>query len=184
LGFLPAWIRHFRFWNPRSPSFEWFVSLFTKDDSADASGLIPQAPLHTSSLTVMGWEDAHSEKPTPGEAPTRTESGRLERDLPRSYPRGEGQHDLEMRNLGVSDPDNGGEGMAIQRSRSPVETLRRRLSRDPQVQREREREEEAMRNRREVPIAVVEQRLSNLAQGCLCESIIRYIKDEANNIKV
>ena len=122
----------------------------------------------------MGWEDADTEKRTPpGEAPARTESGRLERDLPRSFPRGEGQHDLEMRNLGVSESGAGdnGEGMAMQRSRSPVENLRRRFSRDPQVQQEREREEEAMRNRREVPVAVVEQRLSNLAQGCLCKSM-------------
>lgn len=154
-------------------------------DPIDSTGLIPQAPLHTSSLTIMGWEDADTEKPTPpGEAPARTESGRLERDLPRSYPRGEGQHDLEMRNLGVSESGAGdnGEGMAMQRSRSPVENLRRRFSRDPQVQQEREREEEAMRNRREVPVAVVEQRLSNLAQGCLCESLSsRFVdKDDSN----
>lgn len=39
-----------------------------------------------------------------------------------------------------------------------------------------------MRNRREVPVAVVEQRLSNLAQGCLCESLSSRFadKDDSN----
>lgn len=117
-------------------------------------GLIPQAPLHTSSLTVMGWED-DTKDPQPS---TETNNAR---ELPASYPRTEGQYDLEMRNLGS-------EEISIQRSRSPVDGLRRRLSRDPQVRMEREKEEEKRMNQREVPVAVVEQRLSNLAQGCLC----------------
>jgi hypothetical protein len=116
------------------------------------TGLIPQAPLHTSSLTVMGWED---EKDS-----TITEPERDTRELPASYPRTEAGYDLEMRNLGSDDQ--------MQRTRSSVDGLRRRLSRDPQVRMEREKEEEKMRNRREIPVAVVEQRLSNLAQGCLC----------------
>jgi len=104
----------------------------------------------------MGWED-DTKDPQPS---TETNNAR---ELPASYPRTEGQYDLEMRNLGS-------EEISIQRSRSPVDGLRRRLSRDPQVRMEREKEEEKRMNQREVPVAVVEQRLSNLAQGCLCTS--------------
>ena len=103
----------------------------------------------------MGWED---EKDS-----TSAGSGREtdDRELTASYPRTEAGYDLEMRNLGSDE-------VTMQRTRSPIDGLRRRLSRDPQVRKEREKEEEKNRNRREVPIAVVEQRLSNLAQGCLC----------------
>jgi len=100
----------------------------------------------------MGWEDEKDSNSIEPERDTR--------ELPASYPRTEAGYDLEMRNLGSDDQ--------MQRTRSPVDGLRRRLSRDPQVRMEREKEEEKNRNRREVPIAVVEQRLSNLAQGCLC----------------
>jgi hypothetical protein len=103
----------------------------------------------------MGWEDEKDSSST-REIDTR--------ELPASYPRTEAGYDLEMRNLGSDDQ--------MQRTRSPVDSLRRRLSRDPQVRMEREKEEEKLRNRREIPVAVVEQRLSNLAQGCLCTSFI------------
>jgi hypothetical protein len=102
----------------------------------------------------MGWEDEKDSTST-REIDTR--------ELPASYPRTEAGYDLEMRNLGSDD--------RMQRTRSPVDGLRRRLSRDPQVRMEREKEDEKMRNRREIPVAVVEQRLSNLAQGCLCASL-------------
>lgn len=110
----------------------------------------------------MGWED---EKDS-----SSTEPERDARELPASYPRTEAGYDLEMRNLGSDDH--------MQRTRSPVDGLRRRLSRDPQVRMEREKEEEKMRNRREIPVAVVEQRLSNLAQGCLCTSSIIMLMKE------
>lgn len=103
----------------------------------------------------MGWED---EKDSTSAGSGRETDGR---ELPASYPRTEAGYDLEMRNLGSDE-------VTMQRTRSPIDGLRRRLSRDPQVRKEREKEEEKNRNRREVPIAVVEQRLSNLAQGCLC----------------
>jgi len=112
----------------------------------------------------MGWED---EKDS-----TSTDPERDTRELPASYPRTEAGYDLEMRNLASDDQ--------IQRTRSPVDGLRRRLSRDPQVRMEREKEEERKRNRREIPVAVVEQRLSNLAQGCLCTSLFDCC-DEAND---
>jgi hypothetical protein len=107
----------------------------------------------------MGYEDDKDSQPS---SSTQNENNR---ELPASYPRTEGEYDLEMRNISP-------EERPIQRTRSPVDGLRRRLSRDPQVRMEREKEEESRRNRREVPIAVVEQRLSNLAQGCLCSSPI------------
>jgi hypothetical protein len=105
----------------------------------------------------MGWEDEKDSTSTGSER----ERERDTRELPASYPRTEAGYDLEMRNLSPEED-------TMHRTRSPVDGLRRRLSRDPQVQMEREKEEEKNRNRREVPIAVVEQRLSNLAQGCLC----------------
>jgi len=105
----------------------------------------------------MGYEDDKDSEPSSGAGVERDTRG-----LPASYPRTEGGHDLEMRNLST-------ERISIQRSRSPMDGLRRRLSRDPQVRADREKENEKRRNQREVPVAVVEQRLSNLAQGCLCK---------------
>lgn len=64
------------------------------------NGLIPQAPLHTSSLVIMGHEEDRTASPT-----------------------------------------------------------------DSDRQQEKE-----PKQRKEVPVAVVEQRVSNLAQGALCES--------------
>lgn len=93
----------------------------------------------------MGYEDADSERTV------------ITADEPRSMPRTEAEQDLEMRNL--PEPS---------RSRSPVDGLRRRLSRDPEIKKERQQQAEERRTQREVPVAVVEQRLSNLAQGCLC----------------
>jgi hypothetical protein len=114
----------------------------------------------------MGWED-DKDKDKDSQSHPQTQSTetntRDPRELPASFPRTEGGYDLEMRNLGSD-----GDEVTMQRTRSPVDGLRRRLSRDPQVRMEREKEEENRRNQREVPIAVVEQRLSNLAQGCLC----------------
>lgn len=46
--------------------------------------------------------------------------------------------------------------------------LKRRLSRNPQERQRRLSERQDRAKRREVPLAVVEQRVSNLAQGCLC----------------
>lgn len=101
----------------------------------------------------MGYEDDH----TVDSSDSTLEDRRGE---PRSYPRTEGEEALEMRNL---------EPSSSLRSTSPMDGVRRRLSRDPEARKERERIAEEKRNRREVPVAVVEQRVSNLAQGCLCE---------------
>ncbi len=89
------------------------------------NGLIPQAPMHTSSLVIMGYED---------ELPLKEE-------------------DLQMRQL--SDIEDGG----LRRRRSSMSSIRRRSRND------------SRQPRKEVPIAVVEQRVSNLAQGALCERL-------------
>jgi hypothetical protein len=129
----------------------------------------------------MGWKEdepkSHlrsSETTDSGATATERGPGTEGRDLPLSYPRQEGEHELEMQNLDRP-RTNASQDLAMNRSRSPIDGLRRRLSRDPQVRKEREEEDEARRNQREVPVAVVEQRLSNLAQGCLCTSAYNQI---------
>jgi hypothetical protein len=123
----------------------------------NASGLIPQAPLHTSSLVVTGWEDEKDD--------TRED----ERSYPQSYPREEGQHDLEMRNL-ESPTRTNTRGAEMTRVESPINSVRRRMSREPQVSHAASEVPEGKKQgRKEVPIGVVEQRVSNLAQGSLCK---------------
>lgn len=132
-------------------------------------GLIPQAPLHTSSLVVMGYED--SEKSDDSISTAVSDGHNEDRPLRRSYPNVNPEEALEMRNLDIEEPSTypSTAQRRLSRSRSPIDGLRRRLSRDPEVQKDRKREMEARNNQREIPIAVVEQRVSNLAQGCLCE---------------
>lgn len=93
-----------------------------------------------------------------------------ERDYPRSFPRTEAENDLEMRNFGEAHPNNGGNGTADRRD---GDGLRQRNNTDFEARKreEKEREIEKRRNRKEVPVAVVEQRVSNLAQGALCKSL-------------
>ena len=105
----------------------------------------------------MGYEDAEGKSATTGDTGSTAISDTPldETDTePRSRSHGT-EREVEMRNLS--------------RSRSPVEGLRRRLSMDPEARKERKAKAEERKNQREVPVAVVEQRLSNLAQGCLCE---------------
>ncbi len=89
------------------------------------NGLIPQAPIHTTSLVIMGHDPKDEEDQNSGpesEPPARTAS-RISRG---SGP--ESNHDLTLRNV-------------PERSSSYLN---------------------------EVPVGVVEQRVSNLAQGSLC----------------
>jgi hypothetical protein len=58
-----------------------------------------------------------------------------------------------------TEPGDGGLGLG----------LKQRLSRSPEDRKRRASMREERDKRREVPVAVVEQRVSNLAQGCLCE---------------
>jgi hypothetical protein len=138
-----------------------------KKDTSQSSETVQ--PVRTRSQSRARWED--------------------EREFPASYPRQEGEHDLEMRNLAMPESQAKtqrqastrplGEEVSMQRTRSPVDGLRRRLSRDPAVKEDVKKEEERHKNQREVPVAVVEQRLSNLAQGCLCKSpLIKCTKED------
>ncbi|TXT10784.1 hypothetical protein VHUM_02289 [Vanrija humicola] len=102
------------------------------------NGLIPQAPLHTASLVVMGYEDKKA----------------------------------EIDEHALSDLEDG-RAVGPTRSRGLSESnLARRVSRLSEGSRDvRQRRESVLGNDRqedEVPVSVVEQRVSNLAQGCLC----------------
>jgi hypothetical protein len=96
-----------------------------------SSGLIPQAPLHTASLVVMGRKG------------TKDDEEAYAMDSPTS---------IETRQTG---------GALV--NRTPRQ--KRRVS---EVKREIEKLESQI-NIKEGPVAVVEQRVSNLVQGAFCE---------------
>lgn len=107
------------------------------------NGLIPQAPIHTTSLLVMGY-------------PQKKASEEDIEDQPRSsLPRATQQEKRPITNPG-------GE---MQRMRSRRSFLEPELEPDPTQVRP---EGEGDTRRQEIPLAVVEQRVSNLAQGALC----------------
>jgi hypothetical protein len=116
------------------------------------NGLIPQAPLHTASLVVMGYEDEDAVPLTEMES---VEDDPVAEKRPRSA------------STAMAEAEAG-----LKRRRPSGTSLTRRVSQMGESVREaqaRRRELAAARaERREVPIAVVEQRVSNLAQGCLC----------------
>lgn len=98
------------------------------------NGLIPQAPLHTASLVIMGYEDDdHTAVNTPDRETVATA--------------------IQMEEMEHGRPITGSE-----------DTVRRVSSRS-----EKPTGSENKGSRKEVPVAVVEQRVSNLAQGALCE---------------
>ncbi|KAI9060866.1 anion exchanging protein [Trametes sanguinea] len=115
------------------------------------NGLIPQAPIHTTSLLVMG----HAKK-------LDIEEGSVKDGFRNTTPPSTSvQH--EKRHLRRDADDDAG---TITRTRSrihppPMDNI---LEPDPTQARDGEGDE----RRHEVPIAVVEQRVSNLAQGSLC----------------
>jgi hypothetical protein len=98
------------------------------------SGLIPQAPLHTASLVVMGVKHEHEDE----------ESTLTDRQ----------DHEAGNRRGSPSSQERNGSG-----------PLKRRVS---EVKREIEKLENQI-NEKEVAVAVVEQRVSNLVQGAFCE---------------
>ena len=113
-----------------------------------ALGLIPQAPLHTASLVMLGYDK-------PSSASSETTASFALGD-PRLVAN-DNEHAVRL-----SDMEN---GHASGRSKSPSGGgLRRRLSVKMQ-----QKETVDVAGKEEVPVAVVEQRVSNLAQGCLCE---------------
>ena len=107
------------------------------------NGLIPQAPLHTSSLVVMGYESESSASSTTVAPET-----------------GDDDQAVEMASM---EDGNG----PLRRTLSSRQKKRKSLERAAK-EREKEVHEKAL-PQREVPVAVVEQRVSNLAQGSLCK---------------
>lgn len=125
----------------------------------------------------MGWEDI--------DADPDSDEPVDERGYPRSFPRTEAGHDMEMRNLEEPEPFNGGNGngpgehRSNSRSDTPLDGVRQRpngtnseAQKDADAQEGRKNKEDPHKNQREVPVAVVEQRVSNLAQGCLCKCLL------------
>lgn len=115
------------------------------------NGLIPQAPLHTASLVVMGYEDA--------DVPL-TESV-LEEDVGEKRPRSTSTAMAEAE-AGMKRRPRASSGASLTRRASQMSESMR------EAQARRRSLAAARAERREVPVAVVEQRVSNLAQGCLC----------------
>ncbi|CDO72046.1 hypothetical protein BN946_scf184943.g81 [Trametes cinnabarina] len=121
------------------------------------NGLIPQAPIHTTSLLVMG----HAKKLDIEEGSTK--GGPRDAIPPCSSVQHEKSNDsTAIRQRNEADGDE----TTTTRTRSrmhppPTDNL---LEPDPTQARDGEGDE----RRHEVPIAVVEQRVSNLAQGSLC----------------
>lgn len=101
------------------------------------NGLIPQAPIHTTSLLVMGYPDKKSEQDdVEGQA-----GGKQQEKQPR---------------------DN--DAAELKRMRSRRSFLEPELEPDPT----QARDGGGNARKEEVAVAVVEQRVSNLAQGALC----------------
>ncbi|WVQ63158.1 uncharacterized protein L199_001309 [Kwoniella botswanensis] len=125
------------------------------------NGLIPQAPLHTASLVVMGYEDDSATSSTTAISPTPERS---------SLDRRESQTDIqlgEMENGNGSNLSKAEQNGLKRRTSIPASEIRRRGSpTDDEVTMTRNTKRDE--DRREVPVAVVEQRVSNLSQGCLC----------------
>ncbi|KLT39446.1 hypothetical protein CC85DRAFT_288567 [Cutaneotrichosporon oleaginosum] len=126
------------------------------------NGLIPQAPLHTASLVVMGYED--------DEVPLTESLDELEaEDEGVGEARGEGEKRPRSTSTAMAEAEAGlkrrpraASGSSLARRVSQVSTsLRDARARQRLLAAERA-------TRREVPVAVVEQRVSNLAQGALC----------------
>ncbi|WWC92161.1 uncharacterized protein L201_007115 [Kwoniella dendrophila CBS 6074] len=123
------------------------------------NGLIPQAPLHTASLVVMGYEDESSSSSTTAVSPPPERSSPEMRDSD--------VHLREMENgnnLVRSKSHNEQNGLTRRLSNATGE-IRRRVSKNDTTEIASTGKTD---ERREVPVAVVEQRVSNLAQGCLC----------------
>ncbi|WVW80985.1 hypothetical protein I302_102976 [Kwoniella bestiolae CBS 10118] len=125
------------------------------------NGLIPQAPLHTASLVVMGYEDDSNNSSTTAVSPTPERTSLEARDRERDIQLG------EMENGHGNSSNKAGQDGLTRRMSSGTGQIRRRRnsSNGEEVFTSKEKKDD---DRREVPVAVVEQRVSNLAQGCLC----------------
>lgn len=112
--------------------------------------------MHTASLVVMGYSDASTTS-------SMTMVSESESEEPRSStaPDRRDEQAVELSELE--------QGESSMRRTQKGKKMKRSLS---EVVKKRKLESEANKGKREIPIAVVEQRVSNLAQGCFCKSKI------------
>ena len=120
------------------------------------TGLIPQAPLHTASLVVLGYEESSASSTT---AVSDTEGD----ERPRVPGPITNMDELAIQLSNMEDGQS-----QLRRTKSGTQAIKRRLSMSIEARKRRKNEAEENMNKREVPISVVEQRVSNLAQGALC----------------
>ena len=120
------------------------------------AGLIPQAPLHTASLVVMGYED-----PSSASSATAVSDHEDARIATNSHADASA---IQLDEVGAGSAE-------LNRTKSGQAPRRRRMSLS-EARKKRKAEEEERKGRREIPIAVVEQRVSNLAQGAFCTSLV------------
>ncbi|KIJ54700.1 hypothetical protein M422DRAFT_24604 [Sphaerobolus stellatus SS14] len=130
------------------------------------NGLIPQAPIHTQSLVVLGRRP--KEDDIPPQSPNEKQKAK-ERTPPRSStPTSEKQGENTTTGIREFDPSR---SITVTpgptRPPSPPPSLTRAKT-DPNTYATHTLEEGYNHSKDEVPIAVVEQRVSNLAQGALC----------------
>jgi len=129
------------------------------------NGLIPQAPLHTASLVVLGYEYSNSSSTTAIMSQPRSSAEDATPVL-------EDTNAIRLSDLeeGNTPVDAASKRSGVTSSAEPQDkgTLKSRLARRLSADVKRRREAEDMKGKRQVPVAVVEQRVSNLAQGALC----------------
>ena len=103
--------------------------------------------MHTASLVIMGYEESSA---------SSTSTAVDDED---SRPRITDEEAIGL--------DGAESGLVVQETKPGQKVRRRRMS-ISEARKQRKAKEEENKGRREVPVAVVEQRVSNLAQGCLC----------------
>lgn len=141
-----------------APNGMWRSLMVSKQASLIVIGLIPQAPLHTASLVVLGYEDSSAS--SSATAVSDTEEASPRRINAPSSPLD--QHAIQLGNMEDGHPQ-------ISRTRSGQQARRRfSMASVTEARKRRRSRSEENKGKREVPIAVVEQRVSNLAQGALC----------------
>ncbi|ORX41176.1 HCO3 transporter family-domain-containing protein [Kockovaella imperatae] len=119
------------------------------------NGLIPQAPLHTASLVILGYEK---------DPATSSESANSENE---GDDRPQRSHSRDQETIQMSDMEEARGNLHRRQSSQAHPKPKRRMSMKDKLEKRKAMQEENA-SRREVPVAVVEQRVSNLSQGCLC----------------
>ncbi|KAI0629834.1 anion exchanging protein [Trametes polyzona] len=123
------------------------------------NGLIPQAPIHTTSLLVMGHPKKLDIEGAPSIDGAQTRASPSRRPSVRDEKR-----DAEKGHVKRDAPPQ--DDSALTRTRSRIHAPRTEDMLEPDPTQSRDGEGDARRH--EVAVAVVEQRVSNLAQGSLC----------------